>query len=143
VKVISSRIPQILILFLIFTIFLSGCGGITTPATDETKVKNVLQNYYLAINDQNWNKVKSYCIYGSDQYYKVSVMEDAVNALQQYYGTVTITCFANISNISVNGSYASAYINVNILVIAGYYYDTAYDSGYLYLQKVSNTWKLY
>ncbi|GAI68681.1 unnamed protein product [marine sediment metagenome] len=70
-------------------------------------------------------------------------MEDAVNALQQYYGTVTITCFAKISNLSVNGSYASAYINVIVVITAGYYYDTYSDSGHLYLQKVSNSWKLF
>jgi hypothetical protein len=126
------------ILFLTLTMFLSGCGGLVTPATE-----SVIQNYYLAINDQNWSKVKSYCIYGSDQYYKVSLMEDAANVLQQIYGTVTITCFANISNISVSGSYASAYINVTVVVTAGYYYDTGSDSGYLYLQKVGNSWKLY
>jgi len=98
----------LLLSILILAIFLTGCtGGVVTPATDEAKVKSVIQDYYLAINDQNWSKVKSYCIYGSDQYYKVSVMEDAVNTLQQYYGTVTITCFANISNVSVNGNYAS------------------------------------
>ena len=132
-----------LVAFIILAVFLCGCNGIVTPATDEAKVKSVIQDYYLAINDQNWSKVKSYCIYGSDQYYKVSLMEDAANTLQQYYGTVTITCFANISNVSVNGSYASAYINVTVLITAGYYYDTYIDSGYLYLQKVGNSWKLY
>ena len=131
------------ILFLILAIFLAGCNGVVTPTTDEAKVKSVIQEYYLAINDQNWSKVKSYCVYGSDQYYKVSLMEDTANTLQQYYGNVTITCFANISNISVYGSYASAYISVNILVTAGYYYDAYYDSGYLYLQKIGNSWKLY
>jgi len=30
----SSKILQIIILFLIFTIFLSGCGGVTTPTTN-------------------------------------------------------------------------------------------------------------
>jgi len=134
----------LLLSILILAIFLTGCaGGVVTPATDEAKVKSVIQNYYLAINDQNWSKVKSYCIYGSEQYYKVSVMEDAVNTLQQYYGTVTITCFANISNVSVNGNYASAYINVTVVITAGYNYDSESDSGYLYLQKVGNSWKLY
>jgi len=134
----------LLLSILILAIFLTGCtGGVVTPATDEAKVKSVIQDYYLAINDQNWSKVKSYCIYGSDQYYKVSVMEDAVNTLQQYYGTVTITCFANISNVSVNGNYASAYINVTVVITAGYNYDSESDSGYLYLQKVGNSWKLY
>ena len=134
----------LLLSILILVIFLTGCtGGVVTPATDEAKVKSVIQDYYLAINDQNWSKVKSYCIYGSEQYYKVSVMEDAVNTLQQYYGTVTITCFANISNVSVNGNYASAYINVTVVITAGYNYDSESDSGYLYLQKVGNSWKLY
>ena len=134
----------LLLTILILVIFLTGCtGGVVTPATDEAKVKSVIQDYYLAINDQNWSKVKSYCIYGSEQYYKVSVMEDAVNTLQQYYGTVTITCFANISNVSVNGNYASAHINVTVVITAGYNYDSESDSGYLYLQKVGNSWKLY
>ena len=132
----------LVILFLMLAMFLSGCG-IVTPATDEAKIKSVIQDYYLAINDQNWSKVKNCCVYGSEQYYKVSLMEDAVNALQQYYGNVTITCFANISNVSVYGSYASAYINVTVVVTAGYYYDSASDSGYLYLQKIGNSWKLY
>ncbi|MBA7588394.1 hypothetical protein ES708_30450 [subsurface metagenome] len=132
------------VLFLILAIFLSGCGGgLVTPATDEAKVKSVIQNYYLAINDQDWNRVKSYCIYGSDQYYKVSLMEDSVNVVEQYYGTLTITCFAEISNISVSGIYANAYIDVKVIVTAGYYYDVWADSGYLYLQKIGNSWKLY
>jgi len=63
--------------------------------------------------------------------------------VQQYYGTLTITCFANVSDVSVNGNYASAYSDVNIIVTAGYYYDAASDSGYLYLQKVGNSWKIY
>ena len=132
----------LVVLFLILAMFLVGCG-VVTPDTDEAKVRIVIQDYYLAINDQNWNKVKDCCVYGSDQYYKVSLMEDAVNALQQYYGIVTITCFANISNVSVYGSYASAYINVTVVVTAGYYYDSASDYGYLYLQKIGNSWKLY
>ena len=131
------------VLFLVLAIFLSGCGGVVTPATDEAKVKRVIQDYYLAINDQDWNRVKSYCIYGSDQYYKVSLMEDAANTVEQYYGTITITCFAEISNISVSGNYASAYIDVSVIVTAGYYYDVWGDSGHLYLQKIGNSWKLY
>jgi len=138
-----NRKHLFLVAFIILAVFLCGCNGLVTPATDEAKVKSVIQDYYLAINDQNWSKVKNCCVYGSDQYYKVSLMEDAVNTLQQYYGTVTITCFANISNVSVNGSYASAYINVTVVITAGYYYDTYSDSGYLYLQEVGNSWKLY
>jgi len=136
----------LIFLFLILVIFLSGCNigiGIMPSATDEIKVKSVIQEYYLAINDLNWSKAKNYCIYGSDQYYKVSLMEDTVNTLQYYYGFVTITCFANISDVSVYGSHASAYIDVTVVVTAGYYYDATSDSGYLYLRKSGNNWKLY
>ena len=134
----------LIVLLLMLTIFLSGCSiGIIIPATDEVIVKSVIQEYYLAINDQNWSKAKYYCVYGSDQYYKVSLMEDVVNILWQYYGTATITCFANIYNVSVYGNYASAYIDVIVVLTAGYYYDSYDDSGYLYLQRSSNSWKLY
>ena len=132
-------------LVLILVMFLVGCsgGGITTPATDEAKVKSVINEYFLAINDQNWSKAKSYCVYNSDKYYDTCEYEDAANVLEQYYGNITITCFTNISNVSINGSYASAYVDVTILLTAGYYYDSADSSGYLYLQKVGNSWKLY
>ena len=134
----------LLITILILVIFLTGCtGGVVTPATDEAKVKSVIQDYFLAINDQNWSKAKNCCVYGSDRYYATCVLEDGINALQQIYETVTITCFVNISNVSVSGSYASAYINVTLYVTAGYYFDSDSVSGYYYLQKVGNTWKIY
>jgi len=108
------------ILFLVLAIFLSGCagGGIVTPATDEAKIKSVIHEYFLAINDQNWSKAKSYCVYGSDRYYATCVLEDAINALYQFYGSVTITIFVTISDVSVNGSYASAYGNGTMVIIA-------------------------
>jgi len=118
-----KRKGVLLLSILIIAIFLTGCstGGVVTPATDEAKVKSVIQEYFLAINDQNWSKAKNCCVYGSDRYYATCVLEDGINALQQYYGTVTITCFVNISNVSVSGSYASAYINLTMYATAGYY----------------------
>ena len=91
----------LLLSILIIAIFLTGCstGGVVTPATDEAKVKNAIQDYFLAINDQNWSKAKNYCVYGSDRYFATCVLEDAVNILYQYATTVTITCFVNISNV--------------------------------------------
>jgi len=49
------------IIFLMLAIFLSGCsgGGIITPVTDEAKIKGVLYDYCLALNDKNWSKAKS------------------------------------------------------------------------------------
>ena len=136
----------LLVLVLAVTVFLVGCGssGIsTTPVTDEVKVKSVIQEYFLAINDQNWSKAKGYCVYQSDQYYSTSGFEDAANMIEQYYGNITILTVANISNVSVNGSYANAFVSVNLVVTASYYYDSASVSGNYYLQKIGNNWKIY
>jgi len=135
----------LLVLFLILAMFLSGCGGviIVTPATNEAKVRSVINEYFLAINDQNWNKAKSCCVYGSDIYYETCYLEDAVNTLYQYAYNVTITCFINISNVFVSGSYANAYCSGSITIIADHNYESDIFSGYCYLQKVGNTWKIY
>jgi len=54
---------------LVLAIFLSGCaGGIVTPDTNEAKIKSIINEYFSALNDQNWSKAKSYCIYGEDLY---------------------------------------------------------------------------
>ena len=88
----------LLLSILILVIFLTGCtGGVVTPATDEAKIKSVIQEYYLALNDQNWNKAKNYCIYGSDKYYKTCTIEDAINTLNLYCNIVTVNCFVTIS----------------------------------------------
>ena len=135
---------SLLVLSLILAMFLSGCViGIIIPATDEAKVKNVINEYFLAINDQNWNKAKSCCVYGSDIYYETYFLENRINTLYQYASNVTITCLMNISNVSVNGSYASAYCSGSITIIADYYYESDSASGYCYLQKVGNNWKIY
>ena len=135
----------LVVLVLILAIFLSGCadGGIVTPATDEAKIKSVIHEYFLAINDQNWSKAKSYCVYGSDRYYATCVLEDAINALYQSYGSVTITIFVTISDVSVSGSYATAYGNGTMVIIAGYYSESGSASATYYLQKVGNSWKIY
>ena len=140
-----KRKSILLISILILAIFLTGCntGGVVTPATDEAKIKSVIQDYFLAINDQNWSKAKNCCVYGSDRYYATCVLEDGINTLYQYATIVTITCFVNISNISVSGSYASAYLSGSIIITADYYSESESASGYYYLQKVSNSWKIY
>lgn len=132
-----------LIVFMILAVFLSGCNGVITPATDEAKVKSVIHEYFLAINDQNWSKAKSCCVYGSDRYYATCVLEDAINALYQSYGSVTITIFVTISDVSVSGSYATAYGNGTMVIIAGYYSESGSASATYYLQKVGNSWKIY
>jgi len=138
-----KRKSLFLIVFMILAVFLSGCNGVITPATDEAKVKSVINEYFLAINDQNWAKAKDCCVYGSDRYYATCTLEDLVNALYQYTSIVTITSFADIYNVSIIGNYADVYLKITILATAGPYYESEITTGYYYLQKVGNAWKIY
>lgn len=139
----KRKCTSILIL-LILAIFLTGCtGGVVTPLTDEQKIKNVIQEYYLALNDQNWSKAKSYCIYESDKYYKTCVIEDVINTLYLYCNIVTINTYVSISDVSIYGNYSDAYCYVYVTISACGYFESDSGYGYLYLQKVGNSWKLY
>jgi len=132
----------LVILFLILAMFLSGCG-VVTPATDEAKVKSVINEYFLAINGQNWSKAKSYCVYGSDRYYTTCQFEDGINTLYMYCNIVTVNCYADILNVSIYGNYSEAYCYFSGLITACGYYDSYSTYGYYYLQKVGNSWKIY
>jgi len=79
-----NRKHLFLVSFIIFAVFLSGCNGVIAPATNEAKIKSVINEYCLAINDQDWSKAKSYCVYGSEEYYKVCYIEDIFNTYNLY-----------------------------------------------------------
>ena len=136
-----------LLIVLVTAILLTGCsgGGITTPspATEEAKVKSVINEYFLALNDRNWNKAKNYCVYGSDRYYATIGYQQLINQLASQYGTFTLIYQANVSNVSVNGNYAQAYINLAVIASYAGYSDSESSSGYYYLQKINNSWKIY
>lgn len=132
-----------IILFLILIIFLCGCNGTVTPATDDAKVKNTIYNYALALNDQNWNEARSYCVYGSDAYYNVSVKEDVINVLYMYCSVVTLTYYVDIINVDINGNYATVYVHTTVLITACGYAESEDAYQYVYLQKIGNSWKIY
>ncbi len=132
-----------IVLFLVLAIFLSGCGGVVTPATDEAKVKSVIYEYFLAMNDQNWSKAKGYCVYGSDRYYAVCQFEDLVNTLYLYCNIITINASVDILDVSIYGNYSQAFCSVSVLITYCGYYESDSTSGYYDLQKVGNSWKLY
>jgi len=132
------------VLFLILAIFLSGCSGIIT---DEEKVRDVINEYFLAINDQDWDKVKSCCIYGSNVYYETCLLEDKINDFYQFFDFVTIIFSVDKFDIVITGDYANAYIDGSLTIITDISYvfndsSTFYSSGHFYLQKVSNNWKI-
>lgn len=138
---------KLTLIFLIMILCLSlvGCNGTVTPGTDTDKIeiKAVLQNFFLAINDQNWSKAKGYCVYGSDAWFIIESIEDAMATLYYYYYVVTINCFVNISNVSVNGNYGSAKVTGSVLITADGYSESENINSTYNLQKIGNNWKIY
>ena len=136
-KILMVTLVMVLVLALV------GCGGVVTPATDEAKVKSVIQDWSLAINAQNWNKALSYCVYGSDKYYYICQLRDAINSLSQYCGVVTINILITNIQVSIYGSYANASCYVDVVISACGYIESDSIYGNLTLQKIGNSWKLY
>jgi len=126
----------LVVLFLILAIFLSGCGIVT----DEEKVRDVIDGYFLAISAQDWDEAKSYCKYGSDIYYETCLFEGYIDSL--YPSVVIINCLMDIFDIVIAENYASAYIDGDLIIIKDGQSMIADSWGYLYLQKISDNWKL-
>jgi hypothetical protein len=132
----------LVVLVLILAIFLSGCG-ILLPATDEAKIKSVINEYCLALNNQDWSKAKSCCVYGSNTYNSVCEMEADINDAYLSCDVITINLVIDIQNVSINGNYAtvSAYTSLLETGCGGYYAEEG--EGEFWLQKVGNSWKIY
>ncbi len=97
---------------------------------------------FLAINNQNWNKARNYCVNAGTRYYATSQMESLVNSYYSYCYVVTVNFIPDIINISVTGNYAQVYMYYYGTVSAcGYFYSDGYYTTYT-LQKVGNSWKI-
>jgi len=143
----------ILLTFLVLTIFLTGCkGGVVTPLTDEAKIENVIQEFCLALSDQNWSKVKSYCVYGSEIYNRLVELEEAWNdgvfVIETCGGgsfyVDDINYIVDIGAININGEYAEAYTYLtSTLILDNNIIEEYYEEGWLLLQRINNNWKLH
>jgi len=127
----------LIVLFLALAIFIGGCGVIT----DEVKIRNVIDEYFLSINNQDWDKAKSYCIYESNVYYETCFLEDYIDSL--YPSVVIIICLIDVFDILITGNYASAYIDGSINIITDDFSETNDSSGHFYLKKIYNDWKIF
>ncbi|GAH69599.1 unnamed protein product, partial [marine sediment metagenome] len=83
---------------------------------------------------------KNSCIYGSDVYYETCFLEAFIDSL--YPSVVIIDCQVDIFDIKITGNYASAYISGTLTIIIDDHSIIDDSSGYLYLQRVSDNWKL-
>ena len=147
--IIMKKIHFLVITISVILFFLSGCaGGVTTPSNDEIKVKNSINEYFLALNDQNWSKAKSYCTFGSEQYNDTTQLENTVKNYCFSYDDCRVVIAMNptILDTWFNGPYfCCVYCNMNDF--------SAFDGDYLnntqsyiiyyHLEKVGNEWKLF
>jgi len=114
------------------------------PATDEAKIKSVINEFFWAISNQSWNKAKSYCVYGSRMYDIVSEVEEAYDYMSSSSGVIIIDIAVDdILNVSIDGEYSKAYCYYSFsLNVYHDDYERKINNGYLNLQKVGNSWKL-
>ena len=130
----------VLIIFWVSTFL--GCNGEIT--IDESKVRNVIQEYFSAINEQNWDEAKSYCIYGSNVYYETCDLEEHIDDLIFQYGTIDFILTIDIFDILIyDSNYAQAYIDGILNISYDSISDSSDEAGYIYLEKINNTWKIY
>jgi len=137
------RKKQFLIAFLtllIISIFiLSGC----IPLSEEAQITYLINRYYAAINQQNWEKAKSYCIFNSTPYNDVINIENKVAQWDSSIADITLDYSFYISDIIITGKYAtvdgflSFEININGSITE--------DSGEktINVEKIDNNWQLY
>jgi len=138
----------LILTILALALILSGCAaGIVTPSTDEAKIKNVINEYFSALNDQNWSKAKSYCIYGEDLYNDVIQWENIVNSYS-YCDIVHVNILVDI--VSVNMAFigdpydycVQCVMGDNTTACGNFLNDDPYFLIYLHLMKVGDSWKM-
>ena len=137
----------LLVLVLVVTMFLVGCGGgiPTTPGisiTDEAKVKSVIQDYWLALSNRQYELAKTYCIPFGDFYNLAEEYQD-----MPYFEGSSLTWNAHFNYIEINGNSAKSNINLTLTVtvcfedICSTESETLYNYS-IYLTKISGAWKL-
>ena len=117
---------------------------ILIPATDEAKIKSVINEFFWAISNQSWNKAKSYCVYGSRMYDIVSEFKEAYGYMSSSSGVIIIdVAVDDILNVSIDGEYSKTYCYYSFsLNVYHDDYERKVNNGYINLQKVGNSWKL-
>jgi uncharacterized lipoprotein YehR (DUF1307 family) len=135
----------LLVAFLIMIIFLAGCGGTIVPTinNDEAKIESVIEEYFMALDNQNWSKAKNCCVYGSELYDATCDFEADLNTLEILCGYVTINASVNVIDISISGNYAYVICDGSISLSACGVTESNSEYVYAELNKTGNTWKIF
>ena len=115
--------------------------NIIVTESDEIKIENAINGFVQAFNDKDWDKVRSYCVYGS-------VVYNEMNELEQHYyddpsSVADHTVIHYISPININGQYAEAYAYFTTVFIYNGEVVEYTGEQWHYLQKIADDWKIY
>ena len=134
----------ITIIVLVILFFLTGCAGPTIyPGSDEVKIESVIEEYFIALNNQNWSKAKNCCVYGSEFYNATCKLEDEVDLLKIICNYVILDASVDVIDISITGDYAYVICYASITLSACGYTENENEYAYANLNKIGNNWKLF
>ena len=134
---------KLLVVGLIMSLVLAlvGCG-IVSDVNQKEEVKEVVNNYWLALSNKQYELAKTYCISYGDAYYAV---EDYQSLSDYDYVTINWTIYINWVNIIGNKATANMRLTLNVIVcfedICSTQTETLYNYS-MYLTKISGIWKL-
>ena len=128
--------------FFILILLLSSCNsGIST---DKELVKSVVDNYYSALSNKEWDLAKSYCVDESDSYNSVIAVEENVNNWSTECNNVTLNFSPDILKVDDIDGYnalASGFLTIVITCDDREPYEEI-EHFTIGLQKNSYSWKL-
>ena len=126
-----------LILFSIY--ILSGC----IPLSEEAKITYLINRYYQAINQLDWNKAKNYCIDNSTAYNEVTAIEDNVAQWDSSLADISLDYSFFVYEIVISGQFAvvEGFLSYQIEVEDSVVEDESGNKS-INLEKIGDDWKL-
>jgi len=110
-------------------------------SSEEEKIENAINGFAQALSDKDWDKARSYCVYGSVVYNEINEMEQGYyNDPSEWVDHIVVD---NISPIIINGQYAEAYVYFTDVFIYNGEAEEYTGEQWHYLQKIGNDWKYY
>lgn len=128
--------------FLIFVLLLSSCTCFGL-FEDKEFIKDVIGNFFSALNDRNWDLARSYCVFESDIYDSVSAVEENVNNWSSECNSVTLYFSPDISKIDIKVKHALTSGFLTTIVTCDDkepHEETEHFT--ISSQKIGNSWKL-
>ncbi len=126
---------------LIFTLLLSSCTcGLFE---DKELIKDVIDNFFSALNDRNWDLARSYCVFESDIYDSVSAVEENVNNWSSECNSVTLYFSPDIVKVDIKVKHALASGFLTTIVTCDDKEPHEENEPFtISLKKIDNSWKL-